>query len=244
MNYIIGLSYVHGPEFLERALASIRPHLDHVIVIDNSETLEESNDLIPVAERLGLPHLGVMRPAIPYTHTQTINLIYELARSRRCDVVFNMHTDAIAMPVEGAGTIDLLLARAAELFAAHRRWGILFTNYDCLACYNMAMVDDVGPWDSVLFPAYFSDNDFHHRVRMAGWEMIETGLPVQHTGSLVHKLDIRRRWLSHNVTFDHYHEMFRRKWNGYTHEQDKLWAKPYDGELDALIEDVEQRPKP
>ena len=108
----------------------------------------------------------------------------------------------------------------------------------------MAMLDEVGPWDSNLFPSYFSDNDFHHRVRVAGWEIIDTGYPVEHTGSHIHRLDIRRRWLSHNVTFDHYHEFFRRKWGGYTHETEKLWSKPFNGELDSLVEDKEQRPKP
>jgi hypothetical protein len=62
------------------------------------------------------------------------------------------------------------------------------------------MIPEIGEWDTVL-PQYFSDCDYYRRVQLAGFELIETGLPVIHVdkGSNTLRSDPRREFLNQPV---------------------------------------------
>jgi len=139
-----------------------------------------------------------------------MNLLQRMAAERSCDSLIYMHNDAEAAP----GTPERFLATLEEAVAARRRWGVAFTHYDTLAAVNMTMVSEVGPWDTLL-PQYFADNDYYRRVRLAGYEVIETGLPVIHAegGSNTIKSDRRRLFLN-SVTFPLYEKYYTTKWGG------------------------------
>ena len=99
-----------------------------------------------------------------------------------------------------------------KLTAEGRKWGVIWTNYDCLAAFSIPMYREVGGWDTV-FPAYFSDNDWWRRIRLAGYEIIESGLPVDHEGSAAIHSDPERLFMN-SQTFPLYQKYFEAKWGG------------------------------
>src|SRR5262249_22156848 len=113
--------------------------------------------------------------------------------------------------------------------ASEQRWGMVFTHYDTLAAFSMEMTRVVGQWDTTL-PQYFADGDYYQRVRCAGYEIINTGLPVTHhnSGSNTFKSDPQRRFLN-SVTFPLYERYYAAKWGGLPGHETYSW--PFNGAL-------------
>jgi predicted O-methyltransferase YrrM len=134
-----------------------------------------------------------------------------------------MHNDAEA----GEGTPERLLAAVTEAHEAGRAWGVAFTNYDTLAAFNAEALGCAGPWDATL-PQYFADNDYYRRLRLCGYEAIDTGLPVAHHNgaSSTVKSD---PWRGHHngVTFPIYGSYYAAKWGGPPGGESFDW--PFDG---------------
>lgn len=200
MNYLLGIPFANRDDLLRRAVDSVRTMWPYTVIIDNSEV---------GLDRSAWP-VDITVPQVPLSFSQTMNLLQRLAKARRCDVLCYMHNDAEACE----GTADRFLSMLEEAVASTPRWGIAFTHYDTLAAVNMRMVDELGPWDTTL-PQYFADNDYYRRIRLGGWEVIETGLPVNHVdgGSRTIHSD-GRRMLLNSVTFPLYERYYAAKWGG------------------------------
>ena len=165
MRYILGIPFVNRPDLLRLAIQSVEPLWPHALIIDNSDTgLDTAMWPVPI-----------VCPPVPLTLSQTMNLLQRLAAERSCDVLLFMHNDAEA----GIGTPERLLAIVEEAITSEQRWGVVFTHYDTLAAFSMEMARVVGQWDTTL-PQYFADGDYYLRVRLAGYEIINTGLQMIH----------------------------------------------------------------
>ena len=215
MNYLLGIPFANREDLLERALATVKPLWPHTVIVDNSE---------PGLDPAAWPVRVVPSP-VPLTFSQSMNLLQRLASEQSCDVLLYMHNDAEA----GPGTADRLLAITDEALVSGRRWGVAFTHYDTLASFNMTMVREVGPWDTIL-PNYFADNDYYRRVRLAGYEMIETGLPVAHVGGGSNTInsDPRRRFLN-GVAYPLYERYYATKWGGTPGRE--TYVQPFNGAI-------------
>jgi GT2 family glycosyltransferase len=200
MRYLLGVPVVTRTDLLKRALDSVRELWPDTLVIDNSES-----GLVPQAWPV-----PILRPPVSLTFAQTMNMLSRLAVEQECDAVLFMHDDAEA----GRDTPARLVAIVGEAVTSGRRWGVAFTRYDCLAALSTRMIRDVGEWDTVL-PQYFSDCDYYRRVRLAGFDVIETGLPVVHIdhGSNTARSDPRREFLN-RITLPLYAMYYARKWGG------------------------------
>jgi hypothetical protein len=133
-----------------------------------------------------------------------------------------MHTDAEAHP----GTPEKLVKAIETALSANRHWGAFFTHYDTLAAFSMEAVNAVGPWDITL-PQYFADNDYYRRLRLAGYEIIDTGLGVtHHCGASATIKSDRRRAVMNSATFNLYGEYYRRKWGGTPDKE--TFTKPFN----------------
>jgi hypothetical protein len=152
-----------------------------------------------------------------------MNLLSRLAVQRGCDALLFMHDDAEAV----GDTPERLIAWLEAAAHDARRWGVAFTRYDCLAALNTRMIREVGDWDVVL-PQYFSDCDYYRRVQLAGFELIETGLPVVHIdqGSNTLRSDPRREFLN-RITFPLYAAYYASKWGGRPGQE--KFALPFNG---------------
>lgn len=213
MNYLLAIPYVNRPDLLEKAVRSVRYFWPHTMIIDNSDAgLDPAVWPVPV-----------LRPSVPLTFSQTMNLIQRMATERACDFYFFMHNDAEA----GESTAERLLAIVEQSVTSGQRWGVAFTHYDTLAAVNMAMVREVGRWDTNL-PQYYADNDYYRRVRLAGYEMIDTGLEVAHHNgaSSTIKSDPRLGYLN-GVTIPLYSQYYAAKWGGGSGAETYDW--PFDG---------------
>jgi hypothetical protein len=223
MKFLIGIPYVTGPEFTEKALASLQGYHTNVVICDCSEAPAPSAP----RPRLISDAWEVDRPIVPYNFTQTMNYFQQLAIRREADFLLYMHNDAEA----GRGTVEKLLFQAEERLSKGQKWGVLFTNYDALAAFNVKMFAEVGPWDARIFPfPYYADNDYYRRVNLAGYELVDTNLPCLHHGSHSLKISPRYRFLN-DATFRVQRDLFVRKWGADPNEPEKLWNVPFNGEL-------------
>jgi GT2 family glycosyltransferase len=215
VNYLIGISYVGGPDYLKKALASIgKKHLPFTCVINSTEPfgLQWKQDD---------PWHEIVAP-VALSHTQTHNYLQALAYG--LDALFVMHNDCEAEP----DTIDKLLESIDTL---DKKWGVVFTQYDALAAYNPNMFAEVGTWDWRLFPSYYSDNDYYRRVILAGWTLHESRLPVAHEGShIINKVNKQLKFLNHTLLADAARNNYIAKWGGPPGEE--RYAKPFNGLLE------------
>lgn len=198
MNYSICIPFVNRPDLLDRAVNSIPYFMQsNVIVLDNSP-----KRIVPADK---WDHLEVEIPTVPLTFSQSLNFFTHRAIERNKDVMCFMHSDACA----GKGTFEKLLALADP---NRRHWGVIFTHYDALAAFNIEAMRDVGDWD-VNLPWYYSDNDMYRRMRLAGWQTEDSGLPVEHTPSQTIKSDPELAFLN-SVMFPLYGQYYRQRWGG------------------------------
>jgi hypothetical protein len=136
-----------------------------------------------------------------------------------------MHNDAEASEDIIEQLTDIAAAKAGD------KWGVLFTNYDSLAVYNTRAAAEVGPWDWKLFPSYYSDNDYYRRLKLAGWNLVDTCLPVKHEGShVINKIDKQAKYLNHMLLSNFAREAYIRKWGG--PPESETYLKPFNGELE------------
>lgn len=203
MNYLVGIPFVNRTDLLLQALNSIQHFWPNTVVIDNSE-----NHALSTEQQVN-SKVRVFEPPIPLTFTQSMKLLERLGRNQGCEVVMYMHVDAEAHP----GTPEAFLQHVQNLQQEGRRWGVAFTYYDTLAAYNLNAMQAVGSWDTV-FANYYTDVDFYRRLRLAGYEQVETHLPVtHHGGSSTYKSDPALAFQV-SVTLQLYDQYYRQKWGG------------------------------
>ena len=223
MKYLAGIPYVDRIDLLRLALDSIKAYWCDTVIIDNSDR----HDL---REQTFSQRLSVLEPIVPLTFSQSMNALQRLALEKRCDVLIVMHNDGEAEP----GTPEKLLLVVENAIKQGRRWGVAFTNYDVLAAFHMPAVQKVGAWDTNL-PQYFSDNDYYRRMRLTGYETLETYLGVRHNASSTIKSDPQRLFVN-SITFPLFAEYYRKKWGGDPRREtyETPFNKPGSGLRDRL----------
>jgi GT2 family glycosyltransferase len=139
-----------------------------------------------------------------------------------------MHTDAETTP----GTLERLLATAGDLDSRGARWGVIFTCYDALCCFNPAAIREVGCWDE-SFGWYVADVDYYNRLRWHGWshEQLDGAEVVHHGSQTLRALPPGERAAverDHAWAVDHY----RHKWGCHwaDHPAGRLFPVPYNGQ--------------
>ena len=99
-------------------------------------------------------------------------------------------------------------------------------DFCCFAVDIPVVVDRCGTFDENFFPAYFEDNDFHHRIRRAGVpDYIDTEAVVTHHGSQTQNADPGSPVVpSHK--FEENRSYFIRKWGGTPNQE--TYEHPYN----------------
>jgi hypothetical protein len=201
------IPYVNRPDLLDKAIRSAWHSGVEIITINNS------------GESIACPSAAIQdEPPVPLTFAQTQNLMLRRALGNDYSRGYNvwikhsfylfMHNDAQA----GEGTVKKLVELAEQYTGEGRRWGVLWTAYDALAAFNTAALQAVGGWDQNL-PWYFSDNDVYLRLKLAGYECIDTHLPVEHTPSQTMNSDPEIMFMN-GILFPMWEHYYIRKWGG------------------------------
>ncbi|MBR2567712.1 MAG: glycosyltransferase family 2 protein [Paenibacillus sp.] len=205
MKYIVGIFYVNRFDLLMKALSSIERYWPVTHVVDNSwnRELRHRQSSMP-------PGVKVLEPPVPLSHCQSQNLLHRLGAEHQSDFVIYMHNDAEAYPQ----TPERLLQWVEQLQMNNVRWGGLFTLLDTLSAFNMQAIREVGSWDPNL-PMYFSDIDWYRRMKLLGYEIVESRLSVTHhnEGASTVKSDPYLTQI-HQVTFPLYNLYYQAKWGG------------------------------
>ena len=105
-----------------------------------------------------------------------------------------------------------LVAMANAYTIQKKKWGAIFTAYDALAAFNTEAMRDIGGWDPLL-PWYFADNNTYRKLRLAGYELIESNLPVKHEPSQTLKSDEYLAFVN-SLTFPFYERLYTKMWGG------------------------------
>jgi hypothetical protein len=199
MDYQIYTMYVNRKDLLVTALQSLGEYQANAVVLDNSPEQDLLLEDFPGE---------IVTPCVPLYCSQSYNLIQRLAKQRNQDLFFMMHSDARAAPE----IVEALLKRAEELDQEQRKWGVLFTSYDVLCLINAKALHEFH-WDPYL-PLYYTDIDYYYRLHLAGFELIETYLPVEHMngGSNTHSDPQIMAYVEANYgAWRHY---YMQKWGG------------------------------
>lgn len=205
MDFHAYIPVVNRLDLLWEAVDSVPELHAYMTVVDNSP-----GSTLTIGEELPCE---VYRPPVPLTFTQTQNFFFADANKRGCDFCIWFHSDC-TIP---EGAIEQLVTRVQELFAAKRKWGVAFCYYDILSAVNLEAVHEIGGYDTNI-RAYKSDQDFYHRMRIAGWETVDTGIAVEelkarHVGSQTIGSDRKLKFMN-GVIQDLDAAYYRAKWGG------------------------------
>lgn len=214
MKMLVGIGYVNQRDLLPHAVQSVSAFWPDITIIDNSGS----------REMLNLFYLAsIYRPPAPLSYSQTMNLLHRFAAERGYDAVIFMHDDARAHQ----GTPEALRSLLHVLEKVGTKWGAVLTSGHTLTAYNMKAVREVGPWDTV-FPLHFAADDYHRRLKLSGYELIETGLAVSHEngGGMTTKSDPKLQF-THNLMYPLYQKYYIAKWGGLpgNEEYDQIFNK-------------------
>lgn len=201
-DYKMWIPYLNRPDLLDTAVRSSEAYGSNRIIIDNSP------EGLPTDTWMHWHGVYVLRPLVPLSCPQTFNYIMRTTQEQGANICIWMHNDAEPHP----GVCEELLKIARQSNLQGRKWGVLWTHYDTLSAINTDLLSAGVEWDTTFWQ-YFCDNDFYRRVRLAGYECIDTGLQVNHPGSQTINSDPAIK-LKNNATFMLYRDYYIRKWGG------------------------------
>lgn len=87
-------------------------------------------------------------------------------------------------------------------------------DFFCFAIDIEQVTEEAGWFDQNFFPAYFEDNDMHHRMHLKGLTtLLHTDMVVIHEGSATQNYDRKNPNVT-SVRFEAHRSYFDRKWGG------------------------------
>ena len=173
MHYI---PYVNNVELLKKSYDSARMIPD-VTVLDNRGYFTNQ----PAPHTLLELELGhkIQKLDISLTTAQIMNFML-LQSIKFGESYFSwQHGDVQYDPKLGKQFIDYVES------LKRTDWGIIYTNHDLVAAYNVQALRQINGWDQYSFPYYFLDNDIACRLDYAGYKMVvkEFGGDISHYAS-------------------------------------------------------------
>lgn len=200
-DYAAYVFYVNRPDLLRRSLEAFPDTWSNLTIVNNS------GGEVPEGARMGC---RVYDRLVPLTYSQSMNLILKDAVSFGRDFILHFHSDAFST---NPGAVEELLNRARHYRDSERKWGCLWTHYDMLWAINPKAMLDIGGWDTT-FPNYFTDCDTTRRLKLAGWECIDTCIQgIDHEGSATINADPKLKMLTAH-TSGLYRGLYRAKHGG------------------------------
>lgn len=198
---LVGIPFVNRVDLLERAIACVPDDIG--VMIQNNSGLPDPELKRPVFR----PHVMAM------SYSQSMNLFQQEADRQGYPFWLFMHSDGMAQRQD----FERLVSLAEKCLSEGRKWAVIYTCYDVLACYSTEALNSIGGWDTT-FPNYFSDNHNYRKLRLAGFEMLQLeNHTVEHgvdgKGSQTINSDtILRR--TNEILFPAYAQLYREMWGG------------------------------
>jgi len=105
------------------------------------------------------------------------------------------------------------------------------TSFSCITLPRK-IIDDVGYFDEKISPfyAYFEDNDYHHRMKLKGYDIKwAAGCKVKHIGSATLKSLTQLEQNMHHGKFEAAKYRYIMKWGGEPGKE--RFTEPFDGQV-------------
>lgn len=114
-----------------------------------------------------------------------------------------LHASTVEALVRGAEETD------AEFIATAFNPGAMF----CVFLIKHSLIERIGAFDERFYPAYFEDNDYHRRMKLAGVQELQVdGASYDHVGSATLKVLSAQEIQQHNKDFERNRKLYIQKW--------------------------------
>jgi GT2 family glycosyltransferase len=202
---VIGIPYLTRPDLLAKMLETIpRDSVERIHIIDNSPpdmALRAADDRQLVVSRMH-HNMGV---------AASWNLIIKANPKAPWWAIFN--SDLFLEPEDLTNLEETMRTNDIAFMGGLHAFGV-----------SQRAIAEVGWFDENFVPAYFEDNDWHYRARLAGFEVAWLGSPG-HFGSHVIRSSVL--YASENRrTFADNERYYVAKWGGGTAAE--VFTTPFD----------------
>jgi len=202
---------------ISAATSIVKP--DEVIVIDNSSNADGVQAFIPTM--LQYPNIHVL----PQFTNLGCGRAWNSCLDQYDDYIILINDDIELHPQSVGKLVDAAISDSTNFFfcGSHhsgnafscfllKKWG-----------YNL-----VGPFDRAFYPAYFEDNDYHWRMKLLGYDIVEVrDATYDHVGSGTVKAMNPEDREKHNKRFNDLARYYNMKWGGLPGYE--VYEKPFNG---------------
>jgi GT2 family glycosyltransferase len=128
-----------------------------------------------------------------------------------------------------ANTVEALVAAAD----AHPEVGFFYPEHNAHTMFGVYLQrrwcwDKIGPYDERFWPAYFEDNDYCYRLKLAGVPLMTVpGCGNNHVGSATMATYNEDEMREHHARFDGCRNYYIQKWGGPPHGE--RFSTPFNG---------------
>ncbi len=185
--------------FASAERGSVKP--DRYVVVDNGTRLKES---------------GIALPA----NTDVHNFGKNIGVAATWNYVFKTYPDWIIISNDDVELHEHTVERLVQAAESNPESLFLYPSYlpgamFCVFLMKHALVDRIGAFDEKFYPAYFEDNDFHRRMKLAGiTELQVDGASYDHVGSASLKDLDPKAMEQHHERFRMNRAYYEFKWGG------------------------------
>lgn len=200
--YLIGIPVISNIHFIEECLASIDYDQVDVALVNNSINEHFVNQINALA--------------VKYNVT-----VVQQPKNIGVAAAWNV----LMRAMDRCGYLKLLISNSDVTYPA----GVLKQAFETdleddgsITCVDRSFcsfivtpqtIEAIGYFDENFYPAYFEDNDFGHRIKLAGKRIQKLGLKFEHRDSTTIKND-RIFAVGNSVTFPMNQAYYQRKWGG------------------------------
>lgn len=210
---VFGAPVIRRYELLSELMKSLKTNSlqpDGVIIVDNGGKLPEHQIDFPTNSTFVYPekNIGV---------AGAWNTILDKASPGDYVIISNddirLMSHSLKAIVDGLKEHPLVCAHGFALFGMRR-----------------SLVDQIGWFDENFFPAYFEDNDYVRRLRLAGMEIHEVAAGAAHVGSASLHCLPQEEQDAFSEVFAKIRSYYVRKW-GRRPEKGECFSKPFNGKV-------------
>lgn len=220
---VLGVPILTGSALLERMIRSIDVPVGRLIVVDNGD-LDFHLPAIPEFDEI---NMTVMRPGHNLGVAASWNAIIRATPDAPWWAIVNY--DLVFAPGD--------LARLADHM--EREGGVALLGTFSAFGVDRGAIKRAGMFDENFHPAYFEDNDFDYRCRLAGVPMagLPAGLSHEISSTLQSSLVFRE---GNTRSFPKNHDYFVRKWGGDPYHE--VYTTPFNagGDIRSWQLDVDR----
>lgn len=207
MKLIVGIPTINRADLLNEALERYFEDFKEteILIVDNG------NQQIITREK----QFVIYRPERNLGVSGSWNMMMDYADKVDATHVLILNDDVISGRTEHE--IKMLINQNPDIpfFNSLQNW--------CSFILSVDLWKELGGFDETFFPAYFEDNDWCYRMRLAGMERLNTSFlnPIVYRNSMTIAKEP-----SLNSSFNNNREYYAKKWGGYPNEE--MFKTPFN----------------